>query len=173
MLEAFFYIKLSDKILNKRWLGFACSKFLWCREVCLFVSSLWRFFACMGQLGISSSFSTWWDLPGKQSTCVLCKMALLPLQPLCCGHRPGMHHSTASPTGLLVQDLGIHFIFLGPVKQREAFILIVCSRNSFVPFLFRGRGENSGRFPKNPQPRCPWLSAAGHDSSSREVGADW
>lgn len=41
---------------------------------------------------------------------------------------------------------------LGSVKQRATFTLVVCSRNSFVPFLFRGRGENSGRFPKNPQP---------------------
>lgn len=89
---------------------------------------------------------------------------------LCRGHRPGRHMQHCF-TGLLVRDLTLHV--LGSVKPGVAFDLSVCSRNSFVPYFFRSRRENSGRLPENPQPRCPRLSAAGHDSSSGEARADW
>lgn len=111
--------------------------------------------------------------PGKaEHLCSLHRGASAAAEPPADGTDRVCTHSIASLD--CWSDLGVRFIFfLGSVEQRAAFTLRVCSRNSLVPFLFRGRGENSGRFPKNPQPWCPWLSAAGHDSSSGEAGADW
>lgn len=115
-------------------------------------------FTCMSQLDISDP-SLLRETPQESKTPLYSAPAAA-IEPSAEGTdrnaHPAWPHWTAGPV------LRIHFIVnswfwtSSPVRQcfypyRAAFTLVVCSRSSFVPFLFRGRGENSGRFPKIPQ----------------------